>query len=89
MSELFEGIVAAKEHFAEDAADILIVDPFTARFQPVKGGHLARFVDDIIVVLGEIADLDMVADFDFPFVLSVARRRAFLAGWSSLCRYCR
>src|SRR5581483_2711931 len=64
MGDWLESIVPAEKHFAEDAADILVVDAFSSLFEPIKGCDRAFLVDDFRVFLRKIADLDLMSIFD-------------------------
>ena len=59
---LLEAFFAAEEHLAEDAADVFLGGLGIELVEPVAGGHAE--LDGALVVLREVADLDLVAPLD-------------------------
>ena len=59
---LLEAFFAVEEHLAEDAADVFLGGLRVELVEPVAGRHAE--LDGALVVLGEVADLDLVAPFD-------------------------
>src|SRR6266567_151003 len=57
-----EALFAAEEHLAEDAADVLLGGLRVELVEPVRGRHAE--LDGALVVLGEVADLGLVAPLD-------------------------
>ena len=73
LGDRLERIVPAEEHFAENAADLLIEDAFSALLEPVKGILGCFLLIDFGVVLREIADLHLMPDFNSPLVWGKTR----------------
>ena len=76
-AERFEGVVAAEEHFPEDASDVLVEDDVFSRFEPIECRLVAVFVEHFAVVLGAVADFDGVAQRDLARVWRKEPRQKF------------